>query len=181
MLCGDVTVGAGCQIGFGAVAVAEGQPIRLGSRVIVRDNVVIRSTPRHPVNIGSDVLIGPHATFFGCTIEDEVFLATGTTVFHLATVRRRAEVRVNAVVHLRTTVPEGATVPIGWVAVGDPAVVLPPSAHERIWAIQKPLDFPGTVYGLGRTPEGEVDMCQLTRKLVEVSAKHRNDEVLDPR
>ena len=47
VLCGDVTVGAGCQIGFGAVAVAEGQPIRLGSRVIVRDNVVIRSSRAH--------------------------------------------------------------------------------------------------------------------------------------
>ena len=42
-----------------------------------------------------------------------VVAATGTRVFHLAVVRRRAEVRVNAVVHLKTVVPEGATVPIG--------------------------------------------------------------------
>ena len=38
--------------------------------------------------------------------------------------------------------PAGATVPIGWIAVGDPAEILPPDQHERVWAIQKPLDFP---------------------------------------
>jgi hypothetical protein len=47
-------------------------------------------------------------------------------------------------------------VPIGWVAVGDPAEILPPGGHERIWAIQEPLDFPGTVYGVARgTPATE--------------------------
>jgi hypothetical protein len=42
-----------------------------------------------------------------------------------------------ATVHLRTVLPEGATVPLGWIAVGDPAEILPPYEHERIWAIQK--------------------------------------------
>ena len=41
-------------------------------------------------------------------------------------------------------------VPIGWVAVGHPAKLVPPDRHWTIWAIQKQLDFPGTVYGLPR-------------------------------
>jgi hypothetical protein len=41
-------------------------------------------------------------------------------------------------------------VPIGWVAVGDPAHILPPSEHEQIWSIQQTLDFPRTVYGVTR-------------------------------
>jgi len=44
-------------------------------------------------------------------------------------------------------------VPIGWVAVGDPAHILPPDQHDAIWAIQKPLDFPATAYGLSRSPD----------------------------
>src|SRR5215472_603290 len=116
----------------------------LGEQVIVRDNAVIRSTAKYPVEVGNAVLIGPHTALFGCTIEDEVFLATGTRVFHLAVVRKRAEVRVNAV----TVVPQEATVPIGWIAVGDPARILSPDQHDAIWAIQKPLDFPATAYGL---------------------------------
>jgi hypothetical protein len=38
----------------------------------------------------------------------------------------------------------------GWVAVGDPAEILPPEEHERIRAPQEPLDFPGTVFRVER-------------------------------
>jgi carbonic anhydrase/acetyltransferase-like protein (isoleucine patch superfamily) len=76
------------------------RPVTLGEQVIVRDNAVIRSTANYPVDVGNAVLIGPTPRS-SRTIEDEVFLATGTRVFHLAVVRRRAEVRVNAVVHLK--------------------------------------------------------------------------------
>src|SRR5262245_33039395 len=92
-LVGDVRIGARCVIGYGVCLIAEGQPITLGEQVIVRDNAVIRSTAKHPVEVGNAVLIGPHTALFGCTIQDEVFLATGTRVFHLAVVRRRAEVQ----------------------------------------------------------------------------------------
>jgi carbonic anhydrase/acetyltransferase-like protein (isoleucine patch superfamily) len=94
-LVGDVRIGARCVIGYGASLIAEGQPITLGEQVIVRDNAVIRSAGKYPVEVGNAVLIGPHTALFGCTIEDEVFLATGTRVFHLAVVRKRVEVRVN--------------------------------------------------------------------------------------
>ena len=163
-------------IGYGACLIAEGQPITLGEQVIVRDNAVIRSTAKYPVNVGNAVLIGPHTALFGCTIEDEVFLATGTRVFHLAVVRKRAEVRVNAVVHLKTVVPQEATVPIGWIAVGDPARILSPDQHDAIWAIQKPLDFPATAYGLNRSPDGSVDMHELTSRLSESARRHRPQE-----
>ena len=44
--------------------------------------------------------------------------------------------------------------PIGWVAVGDPASILPPDQHDRIWAVQEPLNFPEWVYGFNRsTPD----------------------------
>ena len=40
--------------------------------------------------------------------------------------------------------------PIGWIAAGDPAQLFSPDRHEELWAVQEPLDFPGTVYGLSR-------------------------------
>jgi hypothetical protein len=42
-------------------------------------------------------------------------------------------------------------VPIGWVAVGNPAQLFSADRHEEIWALQQPLDFPGFVYGVDRT------------------------------
>jgi hypothetical protein len=54
------------------------------------------------------------------------------------------------VVQVNTRIGAGVVVPIGWVAVGDPAEILPPNQHERIWAIQRELDFSGTVYGVSQ-------------------------------
>ena len=178
VVCGEVAVGPGCQIGFGAVLVAEGGSITLGRQVIVRDHAMVRASGRHSVAIGNHVLVGPGACLFGCTVEDEVFLATRTSIFYGARVRRRAEVRVNAVVHVRSAVAEGATVPIGWVAVGDPASFFPPAEHDKIWAVQEPLNFPLTAYGMERLPGGGVDMVDLTGRLAAASAAHRADRVV---
>jgi len=179
VLCGDVRVGRRTCVAFGAVLVAEGQPIEIGGETIVRELALLRSTTTHPLRIGSHVLVGPHASLNGCEVEDEVFLATGVTVFHGARIGRGAEVRVNGVVHVRSVVASRATVPIGWVAVGDPAQILPPGAHDRIWELQRPLDFPRVVYGLERDPDGSVDMRELTRRLAEGLFGHREDRVAE--
>src|SRR5919199_7009249 len=130
VVCGDVKVGGGCRIMFGACVVAEGGTVELGENCIVMENAVIRSTDDHPTKIGSHCLVGPHAHLIGCTLEDSVFIATGASVFNGARIGTRAEVRINGVVHLRTALPADAVVPIAWVAVGDPARILPPDAHE---------------------------------------------------
>ena len=179
VVCGDVTIGPGSRVLFGAVVVAEGGPVEIGASCIVMENAVIRGTARHPTRIGDHVLVGPRAYLTGCTIEDSAFIATGASVFNAARVGTRAEVRINGVVHLRTVLPPDATVPIGWVAVGDPAEILPPNEHERIWAIQQPLDFPRTVFGLERAPAGETIMPEVTRRYGRALAKHLEDRILE--
>src|SRR6266851_893355 len=132
------------------------------------------------VTIGAEsrVLVGPHAHLSGCTVEDSVFVATGASVFNGARLGARSEVRINGIVHVNTAVPAGATVPIDWVAVGDPVQILPPNEHERIWAVQKTLEFPRTVFGLARAPEGESIMPEVTRRYARALGSHRHDHVL---
>ena len=174
---GDVTIGAGCQVLHGAVITAEGGPITLGEHVIVMENALIRASAAHPVHIGSHVLVGPTASIAGATVGDEVFLATGIRVFNGARIGDRSEVRIGAIVHLRTVLPPDSVVPIGWVAVGDPAQVLSPDRHDEIWALQKELDFPGYVFGLDRdTPDL---MVQLTERYAAALARHAEDRRLD--
>lgn len=177
VVCGDVTIGENCRILFGAVLAAEGGPIALGSHCIFMENAVVRGSPRHPVRVGNHVLVGPRAYLTGCTVEDNVFLATGTTVFNGARIGAGSEVRVNAVVHLRTVVAPDTVVPIAWVAVGDPAEILPPQEHDRIWAIQEPLDFPREVFGLERRPN-ELFMPTMTQRYSRALERHRTDVVL---
>jgi hypothetical protein len=57
-------------------------------------------------------------------------------------------VRINAVVHVNSRQLPDTTVPIGWIAAGDPAQLFPPDQHEDLWAVQRELDVPGAVYGV---------------------------------
>lgn len=176
--CGDVTIGENCRILFGAVVVAEGGPVVIGSDCIIMEHAVVRGSGRHPVTLGHHVVVGPHCYLTGCTLEDDVFIATRSTIFNGAHVGARAEVRIGGLVHLKTTLPADAVVPIGWIAVGDPAEILPPNDHERIWAIQERLDLPGTIFGLERAPEGETILPELTRRWGRALGRHGPDVIL---
>jgi carbonic anhydrase/acetyltransferase-like protein (isoleucine patch superfamily) len=178
VICGDVTIGANCSIGFGAVLTAESGPIAIGEDCVVMDTAVLRGVRGNPLKIGNRVLVGPRAYLSGCEVEDNVFLATGTTVFNGAMIGTGSEVRINGVVHLRTVLPPNTTVPIGWIAVGNPVEILPPDQHERIWSVQKPLDFPRYVFGVQRPPEGESIVPSVMPRYAAVLQQHKNDRIL---
>jgi gamma-carbonic anhydrase len=171
VLCGDVRIAAEARILFGAVLTAEDGQVTVGPRCIVMENALIRGRRHHPATLGADVLVGPHAHVNGAYIGDGCFIATGASLFPGARLGMGAEVRINGVVHVNTALPAGDVVPIGWVAVGDPCQVLSPDRHDEIWAIQRPLDFPQTVYGVSReTPAAE----RMARQSAWFAA-HRHD------
>ena len=174
-ICGDVTIGASCRVMHGASIIAEGGKITMGTQCIVFENAVVRSNPNHSAHIGDYCLIGPNAHVVGCTIENEVFIATGAAIFHAAHLGAGSQVRINAVVHLKSRLPPGSVVPIGWIAVGDPAGLFSPDQHEEIWKIQKPLNFPLAVYGIDRS---QASMQKITQRLAESLGSHRNDTIV---
>jgi carbonic anhydrase/acetyltransferase-like protein (isoleucine patch superfamily) len=175
-ICGDVIIGAETSILFGAVITADGGQVKIGSNCVVMENAVIRGTPKYPTRIGDNVLVGPHAHLTGCRVEDNAFLATGCSIFTAAHIGTGAEVRINGIVHLKTVLPPDETVPIGWVAVGNPAQILPPNEHDKIWAIQKPLNFPRTVFGVERAQPGETIMPEVMARYSQALVKHHKDD-----
>jgi carbonic anhydrase/acetyltransferase-like protein (isoleucine patch superfamily) len=175
VLCGDVSVGPDARILFGAVVTAEDGRVEIGPRCVVMENALVRGRAAHPVRLGADVLVGPQAHVNGADVGDGCFLATGCALFPGVVLGRGVEVRIHGVVHVNSVLPEDAVVPIGWVAVGNPALVLPPGAHDEIWAIQEGLDFPGTVYGVERGASARERMERQTAWL----GAHADDRVLD--
>jgi carbonic anhydrase/acetyltransferase-like protein (isoleucine patch superfamily) len=95
-------------------------------------------------------------------------------IFNGASIGARSEVRVNGVVHVNTVLPPGSTVPIGWIAVGDPAQTFPPKDHHAIWAIQEELDFNRTVFGLDR----DAPMSEIAGLYTRGLASHLGDRVV---
>jgi len=176
-VCGDVTIGPGTRVLPGARVVAEGGgAIRIGATCIVMENAVVRATARHGCAVGDHCLIGPGAHVVGAEIGAQVFIATGAAVFHGARLEMGCEVRIHATVHLRTRLTAGVMVPIGWVAVGDPAEILPPDRHDAIWARQAPLDFPRFVYGVDRSAPDT--MVAVTERLSASLSGHASDRVV---
>lgn len=171
-ICGDVKIGKGSRVMHGACIIAEGGSIEIGANCIILENAVIRSTSRHSTIIGNNCLVGPNAHIAGSTIKEEVFIATGAAIFHGSVIGPRSEIRINGVVHLKTILPEDTTVPINWVAVGNPVQILPSNEHDKIWAAQKPLNFPLEVYGIDRS---EADMIKITERLSSVLGTHIDD------
>ena len=173
---GEVTVGAGARILHGAVVTAEDGPVMLGDNVVVMENAVIRGRAGHPSLVGNSVMIGPHAHVNGASIGADAFIATGAALFPGSVVGKRAEVRIHAVVQVNSRLHDGAVVPIGWVAVGDPAQILSPDRHDEIWAIQRGLNFSGTVYGVRR----DESMREVMSQQSDYYGAHLNDRVIDP-
>ena len=118
VLCGAVRVGPGARVLFGAVLTAEDGQVSVGARSIVMENAVIRGRVRHPTVIGDDVLVGPHAHVNGRWATAASWPRRGPVP---RCVGAGSEVRIGGVVHVNTVLPPGTTVPIGWVAVGNPA------------------------------------------------------------
>jgi carbonic anhydrase/acetyltransferase-like protein (isoleucine patch superfamily) len=175
VVCGAVRIGPDARILFGAVLTAEDGHISVGARSVVMENALIRGRAEHPSIIGDDVLVGPHAHVNGARVADGCFLATGAALFPGCVAGAGSEVRIHGVVQVNTVLPPGTTVPIGWVAVGNPAQIYPPGRHEQIWAIQEALDFPGTVYGVARDTPATQRMSQQAIWF----ASHLSDRLLD--
>ena len=161
---------------WNAVLTAEGGWIELGARSLVMEHALLRGRAAHPVIVGDDVLIGPHAHVNGARLGAGSFVATGAAIYPGAVLAPGVEVRINAVVQVNSYLAGETVVPIGWVAVGNPAELLPPERHSEIWAIQRELDFPGTVYGVPRGTSAR----ELMTGQSEWFGAHREDTLLDP-
>lgn len=97
-LIGDVSLGDGCSVWFGAVLRGDVAPIRLGERVNVQDNAVVHGTYGRPgVEIGPDVSIGHGAIVHGATIRGRSLIGMGAVVLDGAVVEEDVIIAAGAV------------------------------------------------------------------------------------
>jgi len=172
---GNVHIGENTSVLFGAVISAEGGRVSIGSDCVIMEQAVLRSVPKHDLIMGDRVLIGPQSHVSGATIGNDVFIATGSTIFNGAVLHDNVEVRIQGVVHINSVLKQDSVVPIGWIAVGNPAEILPPGEHEKIWSIQKELDFPGTVFNADRAAK----VGDLTKRYARALHRHKNDKLVN--
>ena len=180
VLSGQVRVGRGSCIMHGAVLAAEGGPVEIGANCVIMENAVLRGTQQHPLIMGDHVLAGPHSHLTGCGIADEVFIATGARVFNGAQMGRASSVALGGTVHIGCVVPPLTRIPIGWVAVGEPARMYPPGEAEAIRAgLAEVGGFLPFVFGIDEAADRRGQMqAALKRYNTAIARHHRQDEVI---
>ncbi|MBX3229912.1 MAG: gamma carbonic anhydrase family protein [Labilithrix sp.] len=113
---GDVVIGEGSSVWFGAVLRGDVFPIRIGARTNVQDNAVVHVTNgRAATTIGDDVTIGHSAIIHGCTVGNRCLVGMGSTVLDNAVIEEDVFVAAGSLV------PPGARIESGGMAIGRPA------------------------------------------------------------
>ena len=124
---GDVALGDGASIWYGASLRGDVHWIEVGAGSNVQDNATVHvSRGTHPCRIASGVTIGHNAVVHGCTIEDDVLVGMGAVVLDGAVIGAGSIVGAGAVVTKDTLVPPGSLV------IGTPAKVIKPLAPEAL-------------------------------------------------
>lgn len=107
---GDVEIGEGAGVFYGAVMRGDRSPLRLGADSNLQDNVSVHSDPGQPCTIGERVSVGHGAVVHGCTLEDEVLVGMNATVLNGAVIGTGSLIAAGAVVLEGTRVPPGSLV-----------------------------------------------------------------------
>lgn len=103
---GDVEIGAGTNIWYGAVIRGDVMPVRIGKNTNIQENVVIHvTTGGQGTHIGDGVTIGHQAMIHDCTIADYGYVGMQSCVLDMARVESEGFVAAGALVSPRKVVP----------------------------------------------------------------------------
>lgn len=116
-LVGDVTLGEGATVWYGAVLRGDEDAIVVGERSNVQDGCVVHTDPGRPVTIGADVTIGHGAIVHGATVDDGVLVGMGATLLNGSVVGSGSVIGAGALVS------EGVVIPPGSLVLGVPGKV----------------------------------------------------------
>jgi carbonic anhydrase/acetyltransferase-like protein (isoleucine patch superfamily) len=122
---GDVRLGPGSSVFYGAVLRADINSIVIGARSNVQDNVVIHLSDDAGVKVGDDCTIGHGAILHACTLEDGCLIGMGATILDRARIGSRSLVGANSLV------TQGFTCPPGSLVLGSPAKVVRALSEEE--------------------------------------------------
>ncbi|MBN1610505.1 MAG: gamma carbonic anhydrase family protein [Polyangiaceae bacterium] len=110
-LIGDVSIGPGASVWYGAVLRGDVGWIRVGARSNVQDLVCVHmTTDLSNTDIGEDVTIGHGAIIHGAVIEDGTLIGMGAILLDNARIGTGAVIAAGAVLPPGTVVPPGTLV-----------------------------------------------------------------------
>jgi len=129
---GDVVLGAGSSVWFGAVVRGDVNAIRIGANTNIQDNAVVHvSTGGVVTQVGAGVTVGHGATLHSCIVGDRALIGIGAIVLDGAQIGEEAMVGAGALV------TPGTVIPPRTLAVGSPARVKRALTEEELEGLRR--------------------------------------------
>ena len=127
---GNVTIGQGSSVWYGAIVRGDMAPIAIGARTNIQDGSVVHVDDGVGTVIGDDVVVGHGAIVHGATVSD------GAMVAMRATVMNRAIVGAGAIIGAGAIVTQGKEIPARMMAIGIPAKVAREVTDDEVAAVR---------------------------------------------
>jgi carbonic anhydrase/acetyltransferase-like protein (isoleucine patch superfamily) len=129
---GNVILGPGANIWFGAVLRGDNEPIVLGPGCNVQEGAVLHTDPGFPLTLGQSVTVGHQAMLHGCTVGEGALIGIQAVVMNGARIGRESIVGAGALV------TEGKAFDDGSMILGSPAKAtraLTAEQRAALWGI----------------------------------------------
>lgn len=127
---GDVSIGEGSSLWYGAVVRGDMNHIKIGRYTNVQDNASLHVDTNDPLTIGDYTTIGHNAVVHGCSVGDNCLIGMGAIVLN------GAKIGDNSIIGAGTVVTEGAEIPPNSLVIGIPGKVRRSLTEEEIKTIK---------------------------------------------
>ncbi|MBR4696082.1 MAG: gamma carbonic anhydrase family protein [Selenomonadaceae bacterium] len=128
---GDVTIGKGSSVWFGAHVRGDFQPLSIGEYTNIQDNATVHVMGDVPTEIGSYVTIGHNAIVHCRTIGDNCLIGMGSIVLGYS------EIGNNCIIGAGTLLTQYKKIPANSLVYGNPARIIRALRDDEIAALKE--------------------------------------------
>ena len=123
---GDVSIGEGSSIWYGAVLRGDIENISIGKYSNIQDNASVHTGYDIPTKLGDYTVVGHNAIVHGCTIGNNCLIGMGAIVLNGAVIGD------NSIIGAGSVVTEGKVIPSNSLVLGIPGKVIRQVTEEEI-------------------------------------------------
>lgn len=128
---GDVTIGEGSSIWYGAVARGDMSYITIGKCTNIQDNATVHVDTNLPCEIGDYTTIGHNAVVHGCKVGNNCLIGMGAILLNGAVIGD------NCIIAAGSLITEGAVIPPNSLVMGSPGKVRREVTKEDIETVRQ--------------------------------------------
>ncbi|HGG04367.1 MAG TPA: gamma carbonic anhydrase family protein [Aliiroseovarius sp.] len=128
---GDVVLGPGASVWFGAVLRGDNERLTIGAGSNIQENSILHTDMGFPLIVGEGCTLGHNVIVHGCHIGDNTLIGMGATIMNGARIGRDCLIGAGALV------TEGKVIPDGSMVLGAPGKVVRALDEEAIGALRE--------------------------------------------